>query len=253
MRTAGTLGVAVDDASDAGFDIAANGSAFASLTVGGQSGLYRVNLVSGAATPIGALPVEVRSHDDHRAGQLSPRGGRRPGRPGRRRQGDAVRRDIDGDGVSNTAEQARGTNPRKADSDGDGVADGADACPTTKGSAPSGCDKRAPKITFRKTPKKLTFKRFFDGVTTRISVGEAARLDVSLLIGLSSASAAKAGDLVLAEKHLKRSAQDPHREAEAEALAVRAHLPADHRPPARDGHRRLRQPPDEDEEDPGRG
>ena len=119
--------------------------------------------------------------------------------------GDACDDDIDGDGVSNAAEQARGTNPGKADSDGDGVADGADACPKTKGSAPRGCDTRAPKITFRKTAKKLTFKRFFHGVTTRISVGEAARLDVSLLIGLSSASAAKAGDLVLAEKHLKRS------------------------------------------------
>jgi hypothetical protein len=58
-----------------------------------------------------------------------------------------------------------------------------------------------------KTAKKLTFKRFFHGVTTRISVGEASRPDVSLLIGLSSASAAKAGDLVLAEKHLKRSAK----------------------------------------------
>ena len=61
VRAEGTLAVAVDDASDAGFDIAANGSAFASLTVGGQSGLYRVNLAGGTATLIGALPAEVRA------------------------------------------------------------------------------------------------------------------------------------------------------------------------------------------------
>ena len=47
--------------SDAGFDIAANGSAFASLTVAGQPGLYRVNLAGGTATLIGALPAELRA------------------------------------------------------------------------------------------------------------------------------------------------------------------------------------------------
>ena len=36
-------------------------------------------------------------------------------------------------------------------------------------------------------------------------MGERARLDVVLLASLSSAGAARAGDLVLAEKHLKRS------------------------------------------------
>ena len=207
VRTAGTLAVAVDDTSDAGFDIAANGSAFASLTVAGQPGLYRVNLAGGAATPIGALPVEVRAMTITGPDNCPGVAGDNQADLDADGQGDACDDDIDGDGVSNTAEQARGTNPRKADSDGDGVADGADACPKTKGSAPRGCDTRAPKITFRKTAKKLTFKRFVHGVTTRISVGEASRLDVSLLIGLSSASAAKAGDLVLAEKHLKRSAK----------------------------------------------
>ena len=39
VSAAGSLGVAVDDASDAGFDIAANGSAFASLTVSAQPDL----------------------------------------------------------------------------------------------------------------------------------------------------------------------------------------------------------------------
>ena len=58
---AGALGVAVDNTSDAGFDIAANGSAFASLTVAGQPGLYRVNLAGGTATLIGALPAQIRA------------------------------------------------------------------------------------------------------------------------------------------------------------------------------------------------
>ncbi len=38
--------------------------------------------------------------------------------------GDACDSDIDGDGLSNTDEAARGTNPRLADTDGDGIPDG---------------------------------------------------------------------------------------------------------------------------------
>ena len=205
VRSAGALAVAVDNASDAGFDIAANGSAFASLTVGGQPGLYRINLEYGAATLIGALPAEVREMTITGPDNCPGVAGDNQADLDADGQGDACDEDIDGDGVSNGAEQARGTDPRNADSDGDGVADGADACPVQKGSALSGCDRSAPKITLRKTAKKLTFKRFFKGVKSKIAVSEAARLDVALLI--SSAHAAKAGDLVLAEKHLKLSAK----------------------------------------------
>jgi Domain of unknown function (DUF4394)/Thrombospondin type 3 repeat len=205
VRNAGALGVAVDDTSDAGLDVAPNGSAFASLTVGGQPGLYRIDLVSGAATLIGAFPVPVRSvaitGPDNCPGVDSPDQADLDGDG----QGDPCDADIDGDGVTNTAEAARGTDPRNADSDGDGVGDGADLCPAQKGSPPKGCDKRAPKITLQKTPKKLTFKKFFRGVRSRIKVSESSSLDVALLINTRSASAAKAGDLVLAEKHLKRS------------------------------------------------
>jgi hypothetical protein len=184
VRSAGTLTVAVDDGTDAGFDIAPNGSAFASLIVGGQPGLYRVNLLFGAATLIGPLPVALRS--------LTITGPDNcPGVAG------DDQADRDNDGVGDVCD----------DSDSDGVLDSVDKCPKYQGTPPSGCDKNAPKITFKKTAKKLTFKRFFKGVSTRIKVNEAASLDLALLIGTSSASAAKAGDLVLAEKHLKRSAK----------------------------------------------
>jgi len=197
--------VAVDNASDAGFDIAANGSAFASLTVGGEPGLYRVNLAGGTATLLGVFPAEVRGLTITGPDNCPGVAGYDQADMDADGQGDACDDDIDGDGVSNTAEGARGTDPRNPDSDADGVADGADLCPTRKGSAPRGCDRRAPKITLRKTAKKLTFERFFKGVRSRIRVNEAASLDVALLASTNSASAAKAGDLVLAEKHLKRS------------------------------------------------
>jgi hypothetical protein len=205
VTSEGALGMTVDDGSDAGFDIAATGSAFASLMVAGQPGLYRINLAGGTATPIGAFPTEVRALTITGPDNCPGVAGDNQADLDADGQGDACDDDIDGDGVANAAEAARGTDPRKADSDGDGVNDGADACPTQKGSPPRGCDKRAPKITLTKTPKKLTFKRFFRGVRSRIRVSEASKLDVALLINSTSARAAKAGDLVLAEKHLKRS------------------------------------------------
>jgi hypothetical protein len=205
VRAEGALGVAVDDASDAGFDIAGNGSAFASLTVGGQPGLYRINLAGGTATLMGALPAEVRSLTVTAFDNCPGVANDDQANLDEDSLGDACDDDIDGDGVSNASEQARGTNPRDPDSDNDGVRDGADACPRQRGSAPRGCDRRAPKITLRKTAKKLTFERFFRGVRSRIRVNEPASLDVTLLASLDSAGAAKAGDLVLAEKHLKRS------------------------------------------------
>ena len=214
------------DGKSDGFDIAANGSAFASLTVGGQPGLYRVNLAGGTATLMGVLPSEVRSLTITGPDNCPGVAGADQADLDADGQGDACDDDIDGDGVSNAAEGARGTDPRSPDSDADGVADGADACPTQKGSAPSGCDRRAPKVTLRKTAKKLTFKRFFKGVRSRIRVNEAASLDVALLASLNSASAAKAGDLVLAEKHLKRSRKTRSVKLKPKrSLFGRAHLP----------------------------
>src|SRR5262245_60038026 len=51
----GPLGVTLDAGDDAGFDITGDGRAFAALTVGGSTGLYTINLTTGAATLVGAI------------------------------------------------------------------------------------------------------------------------------------------------------------------------------------------------------
>lgn len=207
VRAEGTLAVAVDNASDAGFDIAANGSAFASLTVSGQPGLYRVNLAGGTATLIGALPTGVRgltiTGPDNCPGVAGDDQADLDGDG----QGDACDSDVDGDGLDNTAEAARPTDPRNPDSDGDGVPDGADLCPTFAARTVNGCDELAPRITFKKTARRITYKRLFKGVRSRIAVNEAASLDVVLLGRARSVRVARAGDVVLAERHLRRSAR----------------------------------------------
>jgi hypothetical protein len=207
VRAEGTLAVAVDNASDAGFDITANGSAFASLTVGGQPGLYRVSLAGGTATLIGALAAEVRAltvtGPDNCPGVAGDDQADLDGDG----QGDACDSDIDGDGVDNIVEAARGTDPRNPDSDGDGVRDGADLCPTFAARTANGCDELAPRITFTKIPRRITRKRLLKGVRSRIALDEAARLDVALLGRATSVRVARAGDVVLAERHLRRSAR----------------------------------------------
>jgi hypothetical protein len=122
--------------------------------------------------------------------------------------GDACDDDIDGDGVSNATEIARGSDPAKADSDGDGVPDGADGCPTIAGLV-NGCprfdgprDTRAPKLRLRaaKTVKHKTLRK--RGARFTASCDEACSITATLSGAITGkATLAKAGSLVLAESH----------------------------------------------------
>jgi hypothetical protein len=61
VTAVGPLGVTLDAGSDAGFDVSgATGVAFATLRSGGVTGLYTVDLATGAATLVGSLPLDVR-------------------------------------------------------------------------------------------------------------------------------------------------------------------------------------------------
>jgi Domain of unknown function (DUF4394)/Bacterial TSP3 repeat len=208
ITSIGSLGVAVTGGSDAGFDIAPDGSAYASLRNGLVNTLFRVNLTTGAATPIGTIGTELRELTVLAPDNCPAVSGDNQADLDGDGLGDACDPDIDGDGLTNEAESARGTDPRNADTDGDGVGDAADACGALAGTAAkNGCDGAAPTIAIARTPRRMKRKRFFHGVVTRISVGEAARLDVVLLGRARSARVARTGDIVLAERHLGLSAR----------------------------------------------
>jgi len=167
----GALTVAVDNSSDAGFDISPGGSAYAALRTATVPNLYTVNLQTGAATPLGQLTTELRSLT------ILP--------------------------------------PDTRDTDGDGVIDSGDACPTIAAPPPSGCpspampvDDTAPTITLRGVPRRLTRARFFNGITARISSGEAVSLGVALLGRARAVRIARVGDVVLAERSLGLSATE---------------------------------------------
>jgi hypothetical protein len=59
----GSLGFTLDPASDGGFDVAPGGTAYATLTsdVDDEPRLYTIDLASGAATPVGELPLALHS------------------------------------------------------------------------------------------------------------------------------------------------------------------------------------------------
>ncbi|MEA2443873.1 MAG: hypothetical protein QOJ12_1165 [Thermoleophilales bacterium] len=205
----GPLGVAVDDTSDAGFDIAPGGTAYASLRSGGASALYTVNLANGTTSLLGALPLDIRSVTVLKSDNCpSLAGDDQPDLDGDG-QGDGCDADIDGDGLSNSIEQAIGTNPRQADTDGDGKADGADACPVLAAATANGCpapDLAAPTFTLAGVSTRITYKRFVKGVKVTLTPSEAASFEVALLGTARSTTLARAGDVALAERTLSLAA-----------------------------------------------
>jgi hypothetical protein len=208
----GPLGASVGDTSDPGFDIAPDGTAYASIRGVISSALYTVNLSTGNATAIAPLGVELRSLTILPPDNCPALTGDDQADLDGDGQGDACDDDIDGDGVSNAAETGRGTDPRNPDSDGDGIADGADACPTLAGQTSRDCplratDTDAPRISLLGLRGRVKYRRFLKGLSPSVRVSEAASLDVALLGRARSARIARAGDLVLVERHLAISAR----------------------------------------------
>jgi Domain of unknown function (DUF4394) len=163
------LSTIIDNGSDAGFDIAPSGTAYASLLSIGVPVLRTINLQTCLVTSLGQLPVELHSLT------ILP--------------------------------------PDTRDTDGDGVIDSADACPTIAAPPPSGCPSPAPPadvtdptIRLRGVPSRVTRARFFNGITARISSGEAVRLEVALLGRARAVRIVRVGDVVFAERSLRLSA-----------------------------------------------
>jgi hypothetical protein len=202
-------------AQDAGFDISPSGVAYASfLPNPGVAGLFTINLQTGAATLVESMGIVMRSIAIVPADNCPGVSGDNQADLDADGLGDACDPDIDGDGVSNDAEAARGTNPRSGDSDGDGKSDGADACPTIASAEANGCvtppppvvpDTTKATITISRAPSTIKRAALLKGVSARISGNEPVSMEVSLLGKASSATVARAGDVVLAQKNFALS------------------------------------------------
>lgn len=128
-------------------------------------------------------------------------------------KGDACDDDIDGDGLSNSVEQALRTDVRNTDSDGDGKSDSADSCPTKAAATDDGCpapvvtlpdavDKTAP-VASVAVAKKLSLKKLLrKGIVLTLGSNEPAAFDVEVAAAAKSARLAQVGDLIVSAKSL---------------------------------------------------
>ncbi|HEX8123879.1 MAG TPA: thrombospondin type 3 repeat-containing protein [Solirubrobacteraceae bacterium] len=132
-------------------------------------------------------------------------------------QGDACDDDVDGDGLTNATEAARGTDPRNTDTDGDGRLDDADACPLKGGLGTDGCarfdqppltpDTTKPGVAIKGLKRSMKRRAFLRGVRCVVELSEAAGVTCRLLVRATRvARAASAGDLEVASRSLPLAA-----------------------------------------------
>jgi hypothetical protein len=129
-------------------------------------------------------------------------------------QGDPCDDDIDGDGRPNALEALFGTNPRSADTDGDGVRDVQDVCPTVAGRGADGCRRfdeqpsgggTALRVRLAAVPRSVTRGALLRrGLAFRARCDKPCSLRVELLGRARRARVARAGDLVLGARVVRR-------------------------------------------------
>jgi hypothetical protein len=132
-------------------------------------------------------------------------------------RGDVCDDDVDGDGRPNAVEEAVGTNPRSADTDSDGVRDAQDLCPTVAGRGADGCRRFDDQLTGggtssplrvrlmgvrRSVARSVLLRR---GIAFRARCSKACRLKVELIARRRTLRVARAGDLVLGARWLRRA------------------------------------------------
>ena len=223
---------------------------------GGINGAGPGGANGGAITPIGPLGVVV--DDTQRRGLRHLARRRRVCRPAHGERAEPLHRQPPGPGKRPRSACCPPTSrsltilppappaPAPGDADGDGVNDAADACPTLAGPAPSGCpppaDITQPGVTVGGVPGRVSLKRFLARHLGADHAERAREPRGALCSGARrGARIARVGDLVLAERRLVLSAAarrvrlKPSRRLVARAKRVQ-------RPPARDRHRRRRQP-----------